>query len=324
MIDRRLDQPVAREIEFAGCDGTRLAGTLTLPRGTGQFPGVVAVHAASGGTRDVPLHRHLASFLPSLGVAAFIYDRRGEGASDGRPGAPLTVLTADARAAISVVARQPGVRASRMGLWGHSQGGWIGPMAAAGNDMVAFLIVVAGSGVTPHEQMIFATANLMREAGYREEEVAQATHLRNRLRDLRRDRGSPAQARPLLRGATAQPWYGLTYLPDPDSAADDDVLEDEASFEWDLDISPTLSQLRIPVLLIYGETDRWVPIEPSIEAWRTALHRGHARLSVFQLPGCGHFPTLAADAADLDEAGPISPAYEQLLADWLRTVALPD
>jgi hypothetical protein len=29
-------------------------------------------------------------------------------------------------------------------------------MGAAGNDLVAFLIVVAGSGVTPHEQMIFA------------------------------------------------------------------------------------------------------------------------------------------------------------------------
>jgi pimeloyl-ACP methyl ester carboxylesterase len=101
------------------------------------------------------------------------------------------------------------------------------------------------------------------------------------------------------------------------------VLDDEASFEWDLDISPTLSQLRIPVLLIYGETDRWVPIEPSIEIWRTALDRRQAHLSVPRLPGCGHFPTLAADPADLDEAGPISPAYEQLLADWLRDAALP-
>src|SRR5215510_423568 len=70
MTDRHLGQPVACEIEFEGCDGTRLAGTLTLPRGTGQFPVVVAVHAAGGGTRDAPLHRHLASFLPSLGVAA--------------------------------------------------------------------------------------------------------------------------------------------------------------------------------------------------------------------------------------------------------------
>jgi hypothetical protein len=77
------------------------------------------------------------------------------------------------------------------------------------------------------------------------------------------------------------------------------------------------------VLLIYGETDRWVPIEPSIKAGRTALNREHARLTVSRLPGCGQFPTLATDPADHDEPGPISPAYEQLLADWLRTLALP-
>ena len=48
----------------------------------------------------------------------------------------------------------------------------------------AFLIVVAGSGGSPLEQMIFATANLMREAGCRDEEVARATRLRNRLREV--------------------------------------------------------------------------------------------------------------------------------------------
>jgi cephalosporin-C deacetylase-like acetyl esterase len=80
-----MGQFVRHEIEFAGGDGTPLAGTLTIPSGTPDFPAVVAVHAASGGIRDAPLHRHLASFLPSLGVATFIYDRRGEGASGGRP-----------------------------------------------------------------------------------------------------------------------------------------------------------------------------------------------------------------------------------------------
>jgi len=323
MMEHKLGQSGPREIEFAGGDGTALTGTLTLPPGTAGCPVVIAIHAARGGTRDAPLHQHLASFLPSLGVAAFIYDRRGEGASGGRPDAPLPVLAGDARAAVSVIAQQPLVRQDCLGLWGHSQGGWIGPMAAAGNDLVTFLIVVAGSGLTPHEQMIFATANLLREAGYGEQEVAQATRLRNRLHELRPDRGSPDRARSLMREArAAQPWYGLTYLGDPDLATDD-ALADAATFDWDLDISHALSQLRIPVLLLYGETDRWVPIEPSIKAWQTALNQRHARLSVSRLPGCGHFPTLSADPADLDEAGPISPLYEQLLADWLGTVALP-
>ena len=110
---------VTRTIEFAGGDGTRLTGTLTSPEAV-QFPAVVAVHAAGGGTRQAPLHRHLASFLSSLGVATFVYDRRGEGASGGEPGASLAILAEDARAAISVVARQPGIRTGCVGLWGNA------------------------------------------------------------------------------------------------------------------------------------------------------------------------------------------------------------
>ena len=183
MTNRRLRHPVPRTIEFAGSDGTRLAGTLTPPPGTAQFPAVLAGHAAGGGTRDAPPHRHLASFLPSLGVATFSYDRRGEGSSDGRPGPPLAVLAGDARAAFRLSHASRGAPQPYRAV-GHSQGGWIAPMATAS---------------PPH----------------------------------------------LSSG--------------PDLAADESVLEDEAAFEWDLDISSALSQLRIPVLPVYGEADRWVP-----------------------------------------------------------------
>ena len=115
----------------------------------------------------------------------------------------------------------------------------------------------------------------------------------------------------------------MTYLPDPGSGNIETAVQDEVAFEWDLDITPALAQLRIPVLLVHGETDRWVPIEPSIEVWRTAVDQESARLSVVRLAGCGHFPTLAADPADPDEAGPIAPAYEQTLTEWLRAIRGP-
>lgn len=56
MMERRLGQFVTRKVEFAGSDGTKLAGTLTLPPGTARCPAVVTVHAAGAGTRDAPLH----------------------------------------------------------------------------------------------------------------------------------------------------------------------------------------------------------------------------------------------------------------------------
>ena len=307
----------AVQLDFAARDGTRLAGTLTLPPGAGPFPAVVAVHAARAGVRDALLHRHLMTFLPQLGVAVFIYDRRGEGDSDGRPGAQLGVLASDARAALSVIVARPDVHADHVGIWAHSQGGWIAPIAAAGCAEASFLIVVAGSGVSPHEQMIFATANLMREAGFGQDEVARATHFRQRLHTLWQDRQPMVQAWALLHAASREPWFGLTYLPGPGSPPGD--LRDAASFEADLDIAPVLARLRIPVLLVYGETDRWVPIDASINVWRTMLSPA-APLRVARLPGCGHFPTLADDPADVDEAGPVAAAYEHALAGWLATI----
>jgi pimeloyl-ACP methyl ester carboxylesterase len=92
-------------------------------------------------------------------------------------------------------------------------------------------------------------------------------------------------------------------------------------FEFDLDIRPTLRSLAIPTLLLYGDSDRWVPIEESIEIWRSSFGSSDV-LHVRRLPGTRHSPTLAADPKDLDEKGPISSDYERVLVDWLRTVAM--
>lgn len=85
----------------------------------------------------------------------------------------------------------------------------------------------------------------------------------------------------------------------------------------DFDIRPTLSRLRLPVLLIFGESDRWVPIDASLDRWRTALGPD-ADLTVARIAGTGHHLTLPVDPRDLSEAGPIAPQYERTLVSWLR------
>ena len=61
---------------------THLSGTLYYPRGAHKVPAVVALHGASSPTRDLPLYRHLRELLPPLGIAVFVFDRRGSGKSD--------------------------------------------------------------------------------------------------------------------------------------------------------------------------------------------------------------------------------------------------
>src|SRR5687767_4727920 len=58
---------------------TPLSGTLYLTRGRKPQPAIVVTHAAAAPLRELPLYQHLKEMLPALGIAVFIYDRRGSG-----------------------------------------------------------------------------------------------------------------------------------------------------------------------------------------------------------------------------------------------------
>ena len=50
-------------------DGTRLAGTLSLPDGDGPWPAIVTLHGSSSGSRDHRLFLHLEALLVPAGFA---------------------------------------------------------------------------------------------------------------------------------------------------------------------------------------------------------------------------------------------------------------
>ncbi len=285
-----------------------LVGTLTLPP-TRPARVVVAAHGAATGTRSALLHRHLAEYLPRHGIGAFVFDRRGEGESDGTPDAPLAILAADVAAAVEAVAAHGDVDAEGVGVWGHSQGGWIAPLAASQSRRVRYIVVVSGSGVSPAAQMRFAIRNLLSERGYGDEVVERALSLRDRVVGRWGGNKDDSLLRD-LRTAKREAWFDLAYLPAPTELGGLD-------FEFDLDIRPTLRGLTIPALLIYGQTDRWVPIEQSIAVWRGA-YGAPDRLTVERIPAVGHLPTVPYDPHDLDEKGPVSSGYEHVLLRWLR------
>ena len=146
------------EVRFRSA-GATLSGTLTLPSGRGPHPAVAWI-SGSGPT--------LRAYLPDLeallvrhGVAVLAYDKRGVGQSSGvYPGESPTayaidVLARDAAAAVRFLAAQPDVDRSRVGLAGHSQAGWIMPLAASREPRARFLIAFSGPAVTADENDLF-------------------------------------------------------------------------------------------------------------------------------------------------------------------------
>ena len=146
------------EVRFRSGDAV-LSGTLSVPAGPGRHAAVAFVHGSG------PTGR---SYLPELqelllrhGVAVLTYDKRGIGQSGGfYPGESPTseaidILARDAAAAARFVAAQPEIDSARVGLYGHSQAGWIAPLAASREPAIRFLVVLSGPTVTADENDLY-------------------------------------------------------------------------------------------------------------------------------------------------------------------------
>jgi pimeloyl-ACP methyl ester carboxylesterase len=282
--------------------GATLVGSYS-PAGPATL---IAVHGAGEGTRGWYLYEHLHDLLPPEGVGVLTFDRRGEGESGGEPSRGRFVQQAD-----DVLAFAGAIEAEQVGLWGISQGGWVAPLAATRSERVSFLVLLASIGVTPAEQMRYATSAQLRGAGYGEEIVERA--LRLRAQAERWIRGEDVPALPAeLAEAAREPWWELVFLPGAlPSGPEAEIVRAELAAEMFFDPEPVFAQVSVPTLLFYGDDDAWAPVGPSTEAWRRA--RG-GEVDVVVLEGTGHEPT---------RDGLISRAYESKLVEWIGARRIP-
>lgn len=273
--------------------GVELAATLTLPSGRGPHPGIIPLHPASERSRDQLLFRHLAEVLPPHGIAVLRYDRRGDDV-------PFDDQVADANAAVDMLRVRSDIDPARIGLWGFSQGAWIAPMLAAQSDRIAFLILVASTGVSPADQMRYGTVKHARDAGYGDDVARRIVEVRMVLEKFERGGLSRETAQRAIDAVANEPWFEHAYVRCE--------LPAERGFWPDMDFDPAavFARVRAPTLLFYGEDDEWQPIDASIAAWRKA---GPNDLTIVRLPGTGHAPTTAS--------GAISAEYQRTLLAWL-------
>jgi dienelactone hydrolase len=123
-----------------------IGASLFTPEGEGPFPAVVFLHGSGPTTRDA--NRFAAERFAELGIASLIFDKRGVGESIGSlEGVSFSELADDAVVAATYMSRLGKI--SKVGFWGHSQGGWIAPLAASLWQQTAFVITSAGPAVSP-------------------------------------------------------------------------------------------------------------------------------------------------------------------------------
>jgi dipeptidyl aminopeptidase/acylaminoacyl peptidase len=132
-----------------------LAGSLSRPSGPGPFPAVVLISGSGAQDRDAAVDgyrpfRVLDDALTAAGFAVLRTDDRGVGGSAGSyDGSSYDDLTSDVLAEVSYLANRPDVDPARIGLLGHSEGGYLAPLAVSrSQDMVAFVVLLAAPAVS--------------------------------------------------------------------------------------------------------------------------------------------------------------------------------
>ncbi len=160
LVDLRYD-----EVSFSN-EGLMLAGLLFLPDGDGPHPVAVFIHGSGTSRRDNPWYLTFVRHLQDNGIAVLLPDKRGSEASEGDwRDTSFETLATDTIAAHDFVVGHTDIDPQQVGVIGFSQGGWIAPVAAEELPDLAYIVSIAGAGVTTEEQLQFEEVNNIIEMG---------------------------------------------------------------------------------------------------------------------------------------------------------------
>lgn len=273
------------EVSFRNGDVT-LSGTLVLPEGKGPFPAVVLTQMSSPAPRGA--YALQAYYFAAHGMAALMYDKRGVGKSTGEYNkATMEQLADDAIAGIDLLGKHGEIKADAIGTWGHSQGGWLAPLAAIRSQKVAFVIAQAASAVPPAEQEVYRIENALRAQGFSEDEVKAGAAYQEKL--MRWVTGRGANRAELLAAARAgekERWANVVEIM-PDTLKEKPA--EATTLFYSYDPLPDLKQLNAPIVYILGEKDAFVPVHKSARLFQQKLDaNGHQDHQVWMLPRAAH------------------------------------
>ncbi|GAI74447.1 unnamed protein product, partial [marine sediment metagenome] len=169
---------IEEEVAYENKDvGITLAGTLTLPSGDAPSPVVLLISGSGPQDRDGTIYGHhpflvLADYLTRQGIAVLRVDDRGVGESTGDfSNATSEDFASDVLAGIEYLKTRKEINPEKIGLVGHSEGGLIAPIVAVKSPDVAFIVLMAGPGLTGEEILYLQGALISRAMGVSEEDI---------------------------------------------------------------------------------------------------------------------------------------------------------
>jgi len=234
-----------------------IASTLLLPAAGGPVGAVISISGSQDGL--APPEGALPRKLVTRGVAVLMLGKKGVGASGGDwRRETYADRAANVQAAIDWLARRPEIDPARIGLYGHSQGGYIATVVAAHGRGLRFAVLAAAPSQRVREQIESDAMYIrMRDKGESREQAKAATGRMMWMLDA---------------GLSLCPVVRVHYL----------------CGVYRYDPVPDLERIKVPVLALFGELDNMVPPEENLAAMKAALERSGAPHAIKVFPAANH------------------------------------
>ena len=314
----------------------QLAGTLTLPTGEGKFPAVVMVTGSGKQDRDETIFNHkpflvIADYLTRNGIAVLRYDDRGVAESKGNFSAATSAdFAIDAISAVEFLKTRNEIDSKKIGIIGHSEGGMIAPMAAINSDDVAFIVLLAGPGLTGKDLLVLQTELILKAEGTDPEKLAKSVKQNKEAYEIVVNSPDSLTAYKRLEEMYQKDYASLTDSEKKNPENSRAVFESNVKillspwfrFFLKYDPKPVLEKVKIPVLALNGEKDLQVPPKEDLKGIEEALKAGgNKNFKTVELPGLNHlFQT--AKTGSRSEYGKIeetfAPEALKIIGDWIR------
>lgn len=317
-------------------DAVKLAGTLTLPRGTGPFPAVVLITGSGSQDRNETIAGHrpflvLADHLTRLGIAVLRVDDRGVGGTSlGNLNATSENFVGDVLTGVEFLKNRKEINPRQIGLIGHSEGGMIAPMAAAKSKDVAFIVLMAGTGLPGDEEILVQTDMLLKAQGASDEGIRLTRELYTEIFAILKKGDDRAAAEKQIRAGIAAKTAAMTeaqrkgmsqILKAIDTQLTQFYLTEWFRFFLRYDPRPTLAKVQVPVLALNGGKDLQVAPKLNLDGIAAALKKGgNEDVSIVLLPGLNHLfqntkTGLPMEYGEIEET--ISPVALKTMSDWI-------
>ena len=316
--------------------GVTLSGTLTLPKKEGLYPVVILISGSGPQTRDEELLGHkpflvLSDYLTRNGIGVLRYDDRGTAASTGDFKTATTQdFATDVQAAVAFLMTKKGVNKKKIGLAGHSEGGIIAPIVAAKSKNVAFIVLLAGTGIPGDELLLLQQELIGRASGESDENLQLGRKENTQLFDIIKKSTDSEQ---LKKDLTIHMLASLKENPDagkPEGVSDEDYVAytiDQIATPWMVyfikyNPSIILEKVKCPVLAINGSKDLQVPPKENLTAIQTALAKGgNQKVTTKELANLNHL-FQECETGSPSEYGEIeqtfSPVALEMVLNWIQ------